>query len=232
MFNEGQYHVPNSQYNNELFHAHHRRGHQPQTSAPDPTMGRTNIPMHLPPGSLTHNAYPPDSSAVTLTPLSPPHVSHHNQEGLVSGLEVPYAHHAHSHHYGRTYNHPQAIPIPADAMLTTGKGYVPFHHPQNGSVPQAFFGTSRLFSEGDSFPFKFGGPNVGPLAANPNPFHFHQAQGNGLDSPRPHLPPHGSNPERTRHMHYVPNHHGGRGRREQQQTHDDASPMMGVVVQR
>ena len=194
---------------------------QPATVT-DPTMGRTNIPMPLPPGST----YSIDGTSVTLTPLSPPQVQP-GQEGMVTGLEVPYAHHAHPGGYPRTFNGPQGIPMSADAVLGSGKGYMPFH-PQNGSVPQsvpqAFFGTNRLFPETEPFHFKFGGQNLSHVGANPNPFHFQQGAGAGGGGTEHHR----AKSERTRHTYsHSSGHHGNR----RESSHDD-SQMMSVVVQR
>lgn len=216
---EGQF---QSQYSHELFPTHPHiptktsgmfgefgRGPLQGGMPPDPTMGRTNIPMPLPPGSLPHNAgYTNlDGSSVTLTPLSPPQMNH---ESLVPGLDMPYP----QPYPSVAHSCPQGVPI-----LDVSKGYIPFN-PPNGSVAQAFFGTNRLFPENEPFHFKFGGPNLGqPIAGganpNPNPFHFQQTvPGNSMDSR------HRSKHERTRHA------SSDRGRRD---VRDD--PQM-VVVQR
>ena len=104
LLQDGQFHGPGSQFGNEVF-PHPQLHKQPSiqfsefarqqhiqqpTTITDPTMGRTNIPMPLPPGST----YSIDGTSVTLTPLSPPQLQP-GQEGMVTGLEVPYAHHAH-----------------------------------------------------------------------------------------------------------------------------------------
>lgn len=86
------YHIPTSQYGSDMYHgqqhsvptAQQSHGVQPPT-VQEPLMGRTNIPMPLPPGSVTHGP-----SSVTLTPLSPPQ---HASDGVVPTLEIPYAHH-------------------------------------------------------------------------------------------------------------------------------------------
>ena len=225
MSQDSQYHA---QYSTDVFPSHSHLQHKPsftefgpgpiqhQTSIPDPTHGRTNIPMALPPGSVTHSSYSGlEGSSVTLTPLSPPQPI---PEALVPGIEVPYPHHP---SFTRPYN-PQDMAMSADSAMGSGKGYV--HFPvQNGSVPQAFFGTNRLFPESEPFHFKFGVPNLGPVGANLHPFHFQQnmAAANGLEPARTHKT------ERTRHT--LPRSSNNHSRHEP--PHDD-SPMMGVVVQR
>ena len=240
LLQDGQFHGPGSQFGNEVF-PHPQLHKQPSiqfsefarqqhiqqpTTITDPTMGRTNIPMPLPPGST----YSIDGTSVTFTPLSPPQLQP-GQEGMVTGLEVPYAHHAHPGGYSRTFNGPQGLPMSADAVLGSGKGYMQFH-PQNGSVPQsvpqAFFGTSRLFPETEPFHFKFGGQNLGHVGPNPIPFHFQQQQqGAAANNGTEHQRTTHSRSERTRHTYpHASGHHGNR-----RESHDD-SQMMSVVVQR
>lgn len=130
---------------------------------PDPAGGRTNIPMHLPPGSLPPGSYAGlAGSSVALTPLSPPQ---HSSDGLVTGIEVPYPTHPQSFPHG-AYHHPhhqhEGVSLPTgDAVLSQlSKGYASYPQ-QNGSLPQqTFFGASRLFSESElppQFHFKLGG---------------------------------------------------------------------------
>ena len=59
-------------------------------------------------------------------------------------------------------------------MLNSGKPYTTYH-PQNGSVPQAFFGTSQLFPETEQFNFKFGASNVSHMQPA-SPFTFNNKQ--------------------------------------------------------
>lgn len=219
-----------SQYTSELFMGTHQKPSvqvynlQPAAIQEPTISGRTNIPMALPPGSMPHGPFHSlDGSSVTLTPLSPPQS---NPEGLTAGLEVPYAHHA---SYQRTYP-PIATSEP---ILGPGKPYAPYHS-QNGSVPQAFFGTSQLFPETEPFHFKFGAPNLGHVQPAV-PFHFQQqtppANGHGHHS-HSHGRGHGSErgrsskTDRTRHPHSQ--HPSNHDRRESQ----DDSPMVGVFVQR
>ncbi len=233
------YHSSHSQFNSELFTGPQKPGfgHMP----PDPTMGRTNIPMALPPGTLPpHNSFAPMDGLSPLAsppshplPHPPPHAHHPHphHEGLVPGHELPFSHpHPHPHHSGYVRAYP-GIPVPPEALITpatattAAKGYLPFH-PQNGSLPQtaAFYGANRLFTENDgTYPFKFGGPGLGrPTMEAGSGFHFHPNSAPLGDS---HL--HGNKSERTRHT--SSGHHGNR--REPPPPHED-SPMMGVVVQR
>lgn len=195
----------------------------------EPLMGRTNIPMPLPPGSMTHGSYPTlDGSSVTLTPLSPPQSA---GDGVVPALEIPYAHHG---GYSRSY---QGMPIATEKTALSGK--MAYYSTPNGSLP--FYGTSRLFSESsEPFQFKFGSvgnsastslvqaPSANTVLAQ-NPFHFQQH--NGIDaSPKVRT----STTDRTRHStqgpapnyQQTPANQNGHA-----ESHDD-SPMMGVVIQR
>ena len=127
---------------------------------------------------------------------------------------------------------------------------------QNGSLPQPFFGTSRLFQDtGTSEPFQFkfgiaaagasgagsGGvvhiPSAGAL--NANPFHFQlSTASNGLGgeaSPRTH-----SKSERNARLpssvglsavHHQASAVSAANQNSRRESHDD-SPMMGVVIQR
>lgn len=228
-----QYHIPSTQYSTDVFHS----GHPPSVhqksfgdfchvplQVQEPLMGRTNIPMPLPPGSLSHGPYAAlDGSNVTLTPLSPPQVT---PEGLPHTLEVPYAHHGTA--YSRSYHQGMSMNQAPEPSKPYGHS-VPYSS-QNGSLPQSFFGTNRLFPDGsaEQFHFKFGShgmTRLGPTGhhrhnpTNPNPFQFQQTPPtNGLAaSPRTRT----VKSDRTRHVHQ-------NGHRE---SHDD-SPMMGVVVQR
>ena len=233
-----QIHLPTSQYSSELFHTtrppvmhqktypefNHARLQPPIIQ--DPLMGRTNIPMPLPPGSVTHGHFQTlEGSSVTLTPLSPPQAP---PEGLHPPLEVPYAHHSSS--YNRGYPHSlqlQGVP----PVLSTGKNYghsFPFNA-QNGTVPQTFFGTNHLFSEGASEPFhfKFAAPTTGPgmthIGVGGNPFNFqHQPSqsANGHEA----SPSLRTKSDRKRHTHQLSTNQNSGG-----ESHD--SPMMGVVVQ-
>ena len=234
-----QYHIPTSQYSSDHIHGPHPPTvHQKSFADPfshvplpvqDPLMGRTNIPMPLPPGSLSHGPYAGlDGSNVTLTPLSPPQVT---PDGLPHTLEVPYAHHGTAAAYSRSYHQGMTMNTAAPEPSKPYGHSVPYTA-QNGSLPpQSFFGTSRLFPDGsaEQFHFKFGTHGMAqPQPApghhhhrhNPNPFHFQQTPPtNGLAaSPRTRSM---KSSDRTRHTHQ-------NGHRE---SHDD-SPMMGVVVQR
>lgn len=248
------YHIPTSQYSSELYHGHQQPQHPGTAQAShqffnsdfgqpppvqEPLMGRTNIPMPLPPGSIApHGSYPTlDGSSVTLTPLSPPQPA---TDGVVPTLEIPYAHHG-AYTTSRSY---QGIPAPAGKSRTpSNKGvYSSVYPPQNGSLP--FYGTSQLFSENSSDPFQFkfgsagssrhapfvhGGPGTGTVHQNPFQFQQFNPQ-NGMD-----ISPKSTKTERARHSSSQgagPSHHqtvfNQNGRRE---PHDD-SPMMGVVIQR
>lgn len=240
-----QYHIQSSQYSSDMFGAHgptlHPLGSARATLQPqpvqDPLMGRTNIPMHLPPGSLSsHGHYSNlDSSSVTLTPLSPPQPT---PDGLPAPLEVPYPHHSTS--FPRSYPHqPASIAAEAMANLTANKPYTATSIPyasQNGSLPQSFFGAGRLFQDGsgEPFHFKFGSSSAGAHIANAgtpnaNPFHFQStAAANGLEvSPRAH-----SKSERNRFpVGSGSAHQTSTNQNSFRESHDD-SPMMGVVIQR
>ena len=121
---------------------------------------------------------------------------------------------------------------------------------QNGSLPQPFFGTSRLFQDTgatEPFQFKFGtaasGAGSGVVhipsagAINANPFHFQStAASNGLGeaSPRTH-----SKSERNTRFpssvglsaHHQASAVAAANQNSRRESHDD-SPMMGVVIQR
>ena len=230
-------HIPTTQYSSELYHGQQHSTHQnfgdfshgiqhPHT-VQEPLMGRTNIPMPLPPGSMTHGHYPTlDGSSVTLTPLSPPQPV---ADGIVPTLEIPYPHHG---GYSRNYQG-----ISSENMVPSNKMAYNSVYTQNGSLP--FYGTSQLFSEHSSepFQFKFGSAPSMPFVhqssggiIRQNPFHFHQNPQNGLDaSPKSR----GGRSERARGLPQAgnPSHHqlssDHNGRRD---SHDD-SPMMGVVIQ-
>ena len=236
-----QYHIQSSQYGTDMFgQSLHPLGStrpalQPQP-VQDPLMGRTNIPMHLPPGPLSsHGHYQNmDSSSVTLTPLSPPQPM---PDGLPAHVEVPYPHHSSS--FPRSFPHPPvSMAAEAGPSLAPGKPYtsssLPFSS-QNGSLPQSFFGTSRIFQErtAEPFHFKFGIPHGGggggvnhvPSAGTTtsNLFHFPSQAANGLEASQLGR----SKSERNSMYSGSPstnqNSHG--------ESHDD-SPMMGVVIQR
>ena len=249
-----QYHIQPTQYGSDMFSSHgpslHPLGATRPTLQPqpvqDPLMGRTNIPMHLPPGSLSshHGHYSNlDSSSVTLTPLSPPQPA---PDGLPAPIEVPYAHHSSS--FPRSYPHHQPVSMATDAMATisANKPYTGSSLPyssQNGSLPQPFFGTSRLFQDGSTEPFhfKFGtvpGSSGGPThvssttATNANPFHFHHqstSAANGFADPPQRA--RSSKSERNRFPGAGSTHQTSANQNSHRESHDD-SPMMGVVIQR
>lgn len=199
----------------------------PPQAIQDPMMGRTNIPMPLPPGSVAHGPYPMiDGSSVTLTPLSPPQPP---PDGIVTTLEIPYAHHG---GYGHTYH--QGMAVSSDMLPSTELAYNPVYSAQNGALP--FYGTNQLFADStpsEPFHFKFGSavshtaghiPLVqgSPSAAHHNPFHF-QPQ-NGLDgSPKPGKSEHNRRHSQLGSPQTSTNHNGHR------ESHD--SPMTGVVIQ-
>lgn len=219
------YHPPtNAQYSSDTFHPsqppHHDFGHTHPVQ--EPLMGRTNIPMPLPPGSMTHGSYPTmDGSSVTLTPLSPPQPP---ADGVVPALEIPYAHHG---GYSRSYQG-----MPNDKMPPAGK-MAYYSSPNNGSLP--FYGASQLFPDNaEPFQFKFGSAGsasghtslvqgTGGSIVHPNQFQFQPPQPhNGLD-----MQPKGRIAERTRHS-------AGQGPSSDQNGHresQDDSPMVGVVIQ-
>lgn len=246
------YHIPTSQYGSKLYPGQQhpaaamgvpQQSHQgfgdfahavhPPT-VQEPLVGRTNIPLPLPPGSMGHGGgYPTlDGSSVTLTPLSPPQPA---ADGVVPTLEIPYAHHG---GYSRSY---QGIPI---SVETSKAAYNTAYSTHNGSLP--FYGTSRLFSDSsEPFQFKFGsaGNTSSHLTIRPsenivhqNPFHFQQQQQpppqNGLDATSPNSRTLKSERLQRSSLGASSGHHqqssNQNGRRE---SHDD-SPMMGVVIQR
>ena len=239
MMNQEQFHSQyvfvSSHQKPSMLYGEFGRGNLPQATVQEPAIsGRTNIPMALPPGSL-HPFHSLDGSSVTLTPLSPPQP---NPEGLTAGLDIPYA--------PSVYQRVIPTMATADPMLNSGKPYTSYH-PQNGSVPQAFFGTSQLFPETEQFHFKFGASNVSHMQPAV-PFHFQQQTtppANGHHSHHSH-----SHHSHSHHSHSYPSHslgrgfgvergHGGRTRHSHSQhpsNHDrrdsqEDSPMMGVVVQ-
>lgn len=233
------YHIPTSQYSAELYHGQPHPPSAGQTThqtfgdfgtVQEPLMGRTNIPMPLPPGSVAHGPYL-DGSSVTLTPLSPPQSA---TDGVVPTLEIPYAHHHHpgGHHtgYSRSYQGESTSKVLYNSSYPT----------HNGSLP--FYGTSQLFSEAPSEPFQFKFGSAGNSSAHislvhssggmpHNPYHFPPQ--NGMD---PGAPPKSRNSQQDRSRHTsqgtTPSHQSApanqNGRRD---SHDD-SPMMGVVIQR
>ncbi len=234
------YHIPTSQYSSELYHGQPhpssaQSSHQNFSdfgTVQEPLMGRTNIPMPLPPGSMAHGPYPTmDGSSVTLTPLSPPQSA---TDGVVPTLEIPYAHHHHHHHTGHHAGYSRSYQGEASGKVVYNSSYPT----QNGSLP--FYGTSQLFSETPPEPFQFkfgsagsGGAHVslvhGSGVVHQNPYHFPQ---NGMDagaSPKSM----NSKQERARHTSQgaMPSQQSSatnqNGRRD---SHDD-SPMMGVVIQ-
>ena len=241
-----QYHIPSSHYGSDMFGTHgsslHPLGGTHPTLQPqpvqDPLMGRTNIPMHLPPGALSSHGPDShlDSSSVTLTPLSPPQPA---PDGLSAPLEVPYPHHSSS--FPRTYPH-QPVSMAAEpvANLAGNKPYSTTNLPyaaQNGSLPQSFFGAGRLFQDGsgEPFHFKFGSSSAGAHLSstgtpNSNPFHFQPStSANGLEaSPRVR-----SKSERNRFAQSGSGsaHQPSTNQNSFRESHDD-SPMMGVVIQR
>ncbi len=242
------YHIPTG--TSDLYHAqqaHHQVPSQtlakypgaefaqgPPQAVQDPMMGRTNIPMPLPPGSVAHGPYPMmDGSSVTLTPLSPPQPQ--QSDGVVPTLEIPYAHHG---SYGHGYHRQQNMAVSSDNILPSSKlPYNQAYSTHNGAVP--FYGTNQLFPEvtSEPFHFKFGstagssGHNTMMHGSNPNtvshhnPFHYPPHLQNGLgSSPKSksfkqehRLASHLASPS------MATNHNGRR------ESHD--SPMTGVVIQ-
>ena len=113
---------------------------QPQP-VQDPLMGRTNIPMHLPPGSLSsHGHYSNLDSA--LTPLSPPQAT---PDGLPPTLEIPYPHHGST--FPRSFPHHPPVSMATDTsavnLAPSNQVYsgtiatsLPYYYAaQNGSLP-------------------------------------------------------------------------------------------------
>lgn len=239
------YHIPTTQYGSKLYHgqqhsaavaqqSHQNFGdftHGVPPTVQEPLVGRTNIPLPLPPGSMGHGgAYPTmDGSSVTLTPLSPPQPV---TDGVVPTLEIPYARHG---GYSRSY---QGMPI----SVETSKA--PAYSTHNGSLP--FYGTNQLFSESSSEPFQFkfgstrsnsGGAHL-PIhpsenVVHPNPFHFQQHNPqNGLDATSPNSRTTKSERVRQISQSAGPGHHQASSNQNgHRESHDD-SPMMGVVIQR
>ena len=249
------YHIANTQYGSKLYHgpqhsavaqqSHQNFGDfvQPPT-VQEPLMGRTNIPLPLPPGSLGHGGgpYPTlDGSSVTLTPLSPPQPAADGGAGgpgVVPTLEIPYAHHHTG--YSRSY---QGIPISADPS-TKAAAYNSVYSTHNGSLP--FYGTNQLFSDGSSEPFQFKFGSTGgtsgsghlPLHSSDgvlhqNPFYFQQHNPqNGIDAMSPKSSRGGSKTERRQSsLGAGPSHQSASNQNGRRDSHDD-SPMMGVVIQR
>ena len=207
-----QLHITATQLHSELFPGPYPLAGKSFTEYPhiqpviqDPLMGRTNIPMPLPPGSMTHPYPMLDGSSVTLTPLSPP--SHPTSDTLHPPLEVPYAHHS-STYAPRPYTHGLAVGLPP--VIPTGtKNYPYTSTAHNGSVPtQTFFGTNHLFTDTPSEPFHFKFANSSPGAAHlSNPFNYQSPlPSNGFEQPK-----------------------SERKRSNTGESHD--SPMVGVVVQ-
>ena len=245
------YHIPTSQYNSKLYHGQQHSaavGMAPQQShqnfgdfahavhpptVQEPLVGRTNIPLPLPPGSMGHpGPYPTlDGSSVTLTPLSPPQPA---ADGVVPTLEIPYAHHG---GYSRSYH--SGIPITGEAA----KGpYNTVYSTHNGSLP--FYGTSQLFSDSSSEPFQFKFGSVGSTGSSAggggggrvsfenvghqNPFHFqHRNPQNGLDTA---ATPNSRTKSDRRQSSHSTGHHQSSNQNGRRESHDD-SPMMGVVIQ-
>ena len=258
-----QYHIPSAQYNTtDMFGTHASSLHplgaaRPGTLQPqpvqDPLMGRTNIPMHLPPGSLSsHGHY--SNLDNSLTPLSPPQAT---PDGLPPTLEVPYPHHSST--FSRSYPHQPVSMATEAATVNLAPNKPPYttvgtslpYASQNGSLPQPFFGTSRLFQDGttEPFHFKFGtapgasaGGNMTHIpsagAMNANPFHFQSstaANGLGVSDASPRTRSKSERSTRfpgsvglSAHHHQASAAANQNSRRE---SHDD-SPMMGVVIQR
>lgn len=209
------YHIPT---NHELYQhtAPSHLGHQPSL-VQEPLMGRTNIPMPLPPGPMTHGSYPTlDGSSVTLTPLSPPQPT---ADGMtVPTLEIPYAHHG---GYSRNYQGT------AEKMAPSGKvGYNSVYPTHNGSIP--FYGTNQLFSENSSepFQFKFGSGHTSLVQGGPGPaqgsFHFRDPLNGVDDSAKPKA-------ERTSQV-AAQQQFSSSNQNGHRDTPED-SPMMGVVIQ-
>ena len=260
-----QYHIQSAQYSTtDVFGAHGPSLHPlgaarpPGTLQPqpvqDPLMGRTNIPMHLPPGSLSsHGHYSNLDSA--LTPLSPPQAT---PDGLPPTLEVPYPHHGST--FQRSFpHHPpvsMATDTPAVNLAPNNQAYtgtiatsLPYAA-QNGSLPQPFFGTSRLFQDtgtAEPFQFKFGtaasGAGSGVVhvpsagAINANPFHFQSTTAsNGLGEASPRTRSKSERNTRFPSSVGLSAHHqasavAAANQNSRRESHDD-SPMMGVVIQR
>lgn len=151
--------------------AHSRQHHTPRHSddlplprshphpITEPAMGRTNIPMALPPSSN----YKLDAASVSLTPLSPPQpVDNHRPVMEVT----PHASHTAS-------GQPFDVLLPSVPGCHLGEGYYSF---PNG-LQQPFFGASRIFPEQDPFRFK-----LPPFPAPSIPLHMTVA--NGMDAVR------------------------------------------------
>ena len=263
-----QYHIQSTQYSTtDVFGPRGPSLHPLGSSRPpgtiqpqpvqDPLMGRTNIPMHLPPGSLSsHGHYSNLDSA--LTPLSPPQAT---PDGLPPTLEVPYPHHGSS--FTRSFPHHPPVTMATDTsgvnLAPNNQAYTGTSLPyaaQNGSLPQPFFGTSRLFQDTgttEPFQFKFGthtaaasgaGSGSGVVhipsagAINANPFHFQSSTAsNGLSEASPRTR---SKSERNARFpssvglsahHHQPSAVAAANQNSRRESHDD-SPMMGVVIQR
>ena len=127
-------------------------------------MGRTNIPMALPPST----SYKMDTASVSLTPLSPQQMT----ENPRPVMEVPpLASHTPS-------GQPFDVLLPVAPGAPIGEGY--YSYP-NGIQQQAFFGASRIFPEQqDHFNFKLS-PFAGTVP--PLPVHMNVAV-NGMDGVR------------------------------------------------
>ena len=203
----------------------------PPQAVQDPMMGRTNIPMPLPPGSVAHGPYPMmDGSSVTLTPLSPPQPS--QGDGIVPTIEIPYAHHG-----GYTHGYHQNMAVSTDNMLSSTKlPYNSGYSAQNGALP--FYGTNQLFPDvaSEPFHFKFGtssshGGQGAMLQNSPNnphhnPFHYQPPNPHNGLSGSPISKPLKSEHRHASHLSSPQTTTNQNGRRE---SHD--SPMTGVVIQ-
>ncbi len=188
-----QLHIPATHLHSELFPGPHLLAGKSFAEYPhvqpviqDPLTGRTNIPMPLPPGSMTHPYPMLDGSSVTLTPLSPP--SHSAPDALHPPLEVPYAHHSSSYGPQHPYPHTLTVGLPPVVVPSGTKNYPYASGPtHNGPVPtQTFFGTNHLFTESSSsepFHFKFAGSSAGAHLSNPFSYQS-PLPSNGFDRPK------------------------------------------------
>ena len=120
---------------------------------------------------------------------------------------------------------------------------------QNGSLPQSFFGISRLFQDtrtSEPFQFKFGTASgaggsgmVHIPTAGANPFHFQSTAANGLGDASPRTrskSEHNARFPSSVRLSAAASHHqasavAAANQNSRRESHDD-SPMIGVVIQR
>ena len=154
---------PSSTHSRHHTHHHHTSRHLDPRSeeflppshphpVTEPAMGRTNIPMALPP-STSYTTMDTTASALNHTPLSPPQ-DHIKPVMVVSpghGVNTPGA--------------PFGVLLPVDPSATQ-LGDAFYSYP-NGSIQQSFFGANRIFptDQPEHFNFKLS-PFQGPLAMN------------------------------------------------------------------